>query len=378
MKLPTRRPLGPTRPAEPTRGHRPRSILTAATTACGLVLLAGSTVGVVRAEGVVGAESTAGGGTGPVVSGYIQTQLKVPVDTNGDGEAAPGRFRVQRARITVKGDVDRHISYEMDIDPRPPEITGFLRDAYFTIKDVVPHHRIRVGQQKTQFGYENLVSSSRLYFVNRTDVSDNLSRGMNLRDLGVSVLGKYRIGRGYRVDSAISFVNGAGMNVQEDNNDQKNVWGRLGLRKKTDALTWRLGASYGNGDVFDEGDDPEDPADDFFLDFARIGGDVELEMPRLEINAEYVQSKEKALGEEDDVTGYYVTLIGKTRWKAGPAFRYENVNDEFKRTILGAYFGESDAAFRVLVNYEFRTVEEDPDFPNGEDDRFYTWAQVRF
>jgi len=127
---------------------------------------------------------------GPKVYGYIQVQLlNQPLDTNGDNEVNEGRFRVQRARLSVEGEVNPYVSYEMDIDPRAPEIDGLLRDAYFNVK-VHSNHTVRIGQQKTVFGYENQVSSSRLYMVNRTELSDNMARAVNLRDIGISLRGR--------------------------------------------------------------------------------------------------------------------------------------------------------------------------------------------
>jgi len=65
------------------------------------------------------------------VYGYIQFQvINQPIDTNGDGDLNEGRSRVQRARLSVEGRINRYVSYEMDIDPRAPEVNGKLRDAF--------------------------------------------------------------------------------------------------------------------------------------------------------------------------------------------------------------------------------------------------------
>ena len=236
-----------------------------------------------------------------------------------------------------------------------------------------------IGQQKTQFGYENNVSSSRLYFVNRTDVFDNLSRGTNLRDIGIGLLGNVPLNEKFRLEEAITVVNGAGMNVQSDNTKKKNVWGRVGIRYKTEDLVGRAGVSGGYGDIFDEGDDPISPEDDFIVDFKRLGVDVEIEQKWFTMAAEYVTGADDEEGETTDRSGYYFIFTGKTRWGVGPSLRYETVDDgEFSRWVIGAYYGLPSERFRVLANYEFRKIEEDPEFPNGEDNRFYLWSQIRF
>ena len=126
----------------------------------------------------------------PKVYGYIQFQvINLPIDTNNDGDVNEGRSRVQRARLSVEGDINRYVSYELDIDPRGPEVTGKMRDAFFDIK-YMDNHRVRLGQQKTPFGLENSISSSKLYFVNRSEMADEMARGLNLRDQGVSLIGQ--------------------------------------------------------------------------------------------------------------------------------------------------------------------------------------------
>ncbi len=104
---------------------------------------------------------------------------------------------MQRVRLGVRGDLYKWLSYEVEVDPRAPEVKGLLRDAYLAFK-FIPRHQLRFGQQKTQFGYENRESSSDLFAVNRTELSDALSRGVNLRDIGVGVIGNVRLGKGWR------------------------------------------------------------------------------------------------------------------------------------------------------------------------------------
>jgi len=323
---------------------------------------------------------------GPKVYGYVQVQVvNLPLDTNGDGESNEGRARVQRARLSVEGRINKWISYELDIDPRPPEIDGFMRDAYFNL-ELSDNHRLRIGQQKTIFGYENSRSSSKLYMVNRTELADNMARGVNLRDQGVSLLGRGSIGGGTRMNYAIQVVNGAGMNTQRDNNKAKNVWGRFGLRNaKGASRKWQWGVSTGIGDQFEPYEpfeyiaatDSTDEITGAFIKFKRFGTDFRVEKSRFDLNGEFAIGPEKELGEEETIYAYYMTAIGKTSRPFGPLLRYEAFFDEFTRWTVGAYSGEPTDAFRVLLNYEFRWEEGDAD-EDVADDRLYLWTQVRF
>ena len=313
----------------------------------------------------------------PVVFGYIQTHYRHARDTSVDGIVDAPNFRVQRVRLGVKGDVFPWLSYDVEFDPRAPQIETVLRDAFLRFK-LIRDHQLRVGQQKTQFGYENPESSSELYAVNRTELSETLSRGVNLRDIGVGLLGHVNLGRAWRFEDAITVVNGAGLNVQADNTRRKNVWGRVGLRYRNASgdLTVRLGASGATGDQMNEGADPLDPADDFRQDFKRLGGDVQVDHRRVFLAAEYVRgtNENPLTGERDEPHGYYVNVVGKTPWRVGPLVRLDTLNDDFRRWTFGAYYALPKAPFRVMVNYEYRKLRD------GErvDDKFYIWTQVRF
>ena len=260
--------------------------------------------------------------------GFVQTHYRHAFETGDDGVFDAPNFRVQRVRLGAKGDLHPWLSYEVDIDPRAPNITGVLRDAFLAVT-VIPRHELRMGQQKTQFGYENRESSSDLFAVNRTELSDALSRGVNLRDIGVGLIGNIRLGTGWRIEDAITVVNGDGMNVQADSTRRKNVWGRAGLRYRQDRtdLTVRVGVSGASGDGMAEGIDPLDPADDYRQAFTRTGTDVQIDHRHVLLTAEYVRgaNDNTVTGEGEDLSGYYVNLVGKTRWRVGPILRLDKI-----------------------------------------------------
>ena len=314
----------------------------------------------------------------PTVFGFMQAHFRHARDTGGEaGVVDATNFRMQRVRIGVKGDIFPWLSYQVEIDPRSPEITGVLRDAYMSF-DFIPDHELRVGQQKTQFGYENTESSSELFAVNRTELADTLSRGINLRDIGVGLIGHVKLGGGFRFEDAITVVNGAGLNVQADNTRRKNVWGRVGVRYKNKPgdLMFRFGLSGATGDLIDEGNDPIDPRDDFRQTFNRLGTDVQIDHKRFFLSAEYVKGHdENALtGGGDDRSGYYVSVAGKTRFDVGPILRLDTLGEEFRRFTVGAYYALPKAPLRVMLNYEFRKLRDGA----RADDKFYVWTQVRF
>ena len=331
----------------------------------------------------------------PDLSGYLQVFYRFNVDTNDDRDRRPGAFRVMRARLEVKGALAERVSYDVEVDPRAPAIGGVLRDCFLAL-GYIPNHTLRIGQQKTTFGYENMESSTRLWAVNRTEVSDNLSRGATLRDIGIGLIGRLKLGGGFRLEDAFTVVNGAGMNVQDDDDAKKDFWGRIGVRAKLLHSRLWLGVSGGIGSVRDLGDDDFIADDDFFYDFRRIGGDVEFDNRWVFAAAEFVAGTDdvtrgpavaSGLQEtgSESIHGYYATLVGKTPWRFGPLVRYDVLGEEFTRWTVGAYYGLPKDSVRVMVNSEIRN-EEDPrclalDPPEdtcASDVRTYVWVQGRF
>jgi hypothetical protein len=313
----------------------------------------------------------------PRVYGFIQTHYRHAFATGTDGVFDAPNFRVQRVRLGVRGNLHPWLSYEVEIDPRSPDITGVLRDAFLSFR-FIPRHEVRFGQQKTQFGYENRESSSDLFAVNRTELSDALSRGKNLRDVGIGLIGNIKLGTGWRIEDAITVVNGDGLNVQADSTRRKDVWGRLGLRYRKDAadFTVRVGVSGATGDHIAEGVDPIDTADDYREAFTRLGTDVQIDHRHVLFTAEYVRgtNENTATAETDDLSGYYLNFVGKTRWKVGPILRLDTFADEFRRWTIGAYYGLPNVPLRVMLNYERRGLK---DSVRG-DDKLYLWTQIRF
>ena len=314
----------------------------------------------------------------PKISGVIQVHYLNEFNTNGDAIRDPDGFRILRARLIAEGNISKHISYELMIDPRAPEQGGILRDAYLEF-NYIKNQKIRVGQQKTQFGWENRQSITELYTVNRAEMSDGVSRGENLRDIGIGVLGHIKINDNFRFENAVTFTNGTKMNVAGpyDFNIKKALWGRLGLRYKKDDFTVTLGGSFGVGGLRYLGDSINDPSDDVYADFKRIGSDVQVDHKYFFLAGEYARGTDAVADTlYGEPSGYQVFFALKTKWKTGPLIRYDTFEDEWKVLTLGAYYGNPKDKFRVLVNYVFRGNIKD--VPSGHDDRLYVQCQLVF
>jgi phosphate-selective porin len=142
------------------------------------------------------------------INGYVQNRVTAiqggdegavlwPDPSVGDDTSGSGRgqnFRIRRARIIFSGQVGDHLGFYIQPDFASSAGSGGtdtsysnnitqLRDAYGDIFiDKRKVHRIRVGQSKVPYGYENLQSSSNRLALDRVDALNSAVR--DERDTG--------------------------------------------------------------------------------------------------------------------------------------------------------------------------------------------------
>jgi tetrahydromethanopterin S-methyltransferase subunit G len=135
------------------------------------------------------------------IRGYTQIRINDVVDeADGSapaqyvGDSSVGEdqeFIIRRARVILFGDVSDHVSIYLQPDfasnvPGSPDANHFtqIRDWYADLHiDKTRVNRIRIGQSKVPFGWENLQSSSNRLPLDRSDPINSAAR--NERDLGV-------------------------------------------------------------------------------------------------------------------------------------------------------------------------------------------------
>lgn len=307
------------------------------------------------------------------ISGYVQGRFNQGFDhdgklaRSGTGAAATtaSAFSVARARVRAGGDLVQGIGYAVEgefANVGPTLTDGFARVT------LVPYHEIRIGQQKTQFGYENPESSTRLAVVNRSLVSNALGReqtGVNAasgatRDIGVGILGKIPVAGSLILEWTGAVVNGSGPNRTTDDAvaPQKDFWGRIGPAMKVGFAAVRVGASLGRGyDVGTTG--PGTAGEPYRYLFRRVGGDVQLDTPWFFAAGEYVRGTNALRPGQQVAAGAYLYAYAKTPWNLGPVARVEAFDpdrdangDLQRRWTLGGYYDYRPIKVRVILNYE--------------------------
>ncbi len=134
------------------------------------------------------------------INGYTQLRINETIDNRGpappqhNGDSSIGdnqSFLLRRARMVLSGDVNDHLSVYLQPDfaasvPGSADSNHFvqLRDWYADIYlDTDRVHRIRAGQSKVPYGWENMQSSRNRLPLDRNDALNSATR--NERDLGV-------------------------------------------------------------------------------------------------------------------------------------------------------------------------------------------------
>jgi hypothetical protein len=130
--------------------------------------------------------------------GYMQVRYNGLLETNPDlgceqcdrswGGDNNG-FSIRRGRIVISGDINEHIYIYIQPDFASSAGTTNnvlqIRDAYFDVSlDSKKEYRIRIGQSKVPYGFENLQSSQNRLTLDRNDALN--SAVSNERDLGVT------------------------------------------------------------------------------------------------------------------------------------------------------------------------------------------------
>lgn len=139
------------------------------------------------------------------------------------GDASLGAFRLRRAKTKLEGWVySARVTYELQLnwaDTLDP-----LEDALLDL-DALGNGALRltVGQFKAPFGRQELTSSGKQQFVDRSIVSRYYARG---RDVGLQVHGQLA---GGRVSYAAGAFNGNGRTANRDRDDRHQWNARLQL-----------------------------------------------------------------------------------------------------------------------------------------------------
>ena len=224
-----------------------------------------------EAENPEKTEKKSGGLEMPKISGFVQGMYQANFDE--DFNLSSNTFRMRRVRLSVDGTLYKGLTYKIQGDfSRSP----MLVDAYVKYK-ACNAFAIQIGQFKTPFTLESPINPVNLEIFDYGEsvqklvgYSDVCGVGALGRDLGVMATGSLFPVKDYRiVDYAIGVFNGNGANAL-DNNNRKDIVGRLEVHPGLKDLTlsgsfyygqykssdnegvrnrWTAGAQYNDGNL---------------------------------------------------------------------------------------------------------------------------------
>lgn len=159
--------------------------------------------------------------------GYAQTQF----DMTKTGPETKNSFTMMRVILMANAELTRRLSFFLMIDAASTQASKHLHE-YYAQYAFMPELKVRVGQFKTPYTLENIISPTLLGTVNLNEgtrymagiAGDPLYGNYVGRDLGAMVTGdaiKARDGH-YYLNYSLGVFNGAGMNLR-DNNKHKDV-----------------------------------------------------------------------------------------------------------------------------------------------------------
>ena len=165
--------------------------------------------------------------------GYAQTQF----DMTKTGAETKNSFSMTRIILMANAELTRKLSFFLMIDVASTQAAKHLHE-YFAQYAFMPELKVRIGQFKTPYTLENIISPTLLGTVNLNEgtrymagiAGDPLYGNYVGRDLGAMITGdavKARDGH-YYLNYSLGVFNGAGMNLR-DNNKHKDVAAMLNI-----------------------------------------------------------------------------------------------------------------------------------------------------
>lgn len=161
------------------------------------------------------------------LGGYVQLQGEA-------GEAPDARFNgindrifIRRARLNIKGSFSEYFDFALQSEFGNSSISGvsgyrLQATDVFVVWNKYEAANIYLGQFKSPFGYEQLLSDTKTLFIERSLPNDQLTFG---RQAGIAVTGTFA---DKRFSYATGLFNGNGANNGNNDNDQFFYVTRLG------------------------------------------------------------------------------------------------------------------------------------------------------
>ncbi|MCJ7679722.1 MAG: OprO/OprP family phosphate-selective porin [Candidatus Aminicenantes bacterium] len=254
-------------------------------------------------------------------------------------EGSADSFRIRRARVAARWTILENLRCKILVETvQNPILLDFQLD--WKWNDAAA---LRLGQFKVPFSMENLLSSSDLDTVNRSNTVEKLcpgrQNGAKGRDIGAALTGGLS-----QFQYTVALFNGSGIN-RVDTDSRKDISARLVYSPSSRLV---VGLSYYNG---------EDPFFGTNSDMSRTGLELALELENLFLRGEAILGQDSGI----DRLGWYVmTGLDLLENKLRVIARYDRLDwnteipaDSLDTITLGGAWILSGKT-KMMLNYESR------------------------
>jgi phosphate-selective porin OprO/OprP len=181
------------------------------------------------------------------LGGFLHLQAEFGDSPDARFNGIEDRFLLRRARVNVQGSFLENFDYKAEIDFGANSLSeqtgsrGAVTD-FFLNWNKYEYANLKAGQYKTHFGWEQILSDTKLLTIERSLPNDRLTDG---RQIGTSVTGAILE---KRVSYAIGMFNGTSVNNSFNDNDHFMYTARIqGNALKTEwnkkPVEWNVGAN---------------------------------------------------------------------------------------------------------------------------------------
>ena len=258
------------------------------------------------------------------ISGYTQVQFQA---TNRDAAESHTTFEVRRGRLQLEAELKKELSLRIEFEATTTEVKA--RDLYLRY-DIGRSLTLKAGQLKKPFSYGRLRPARNLRIIERpTHIREDF-RGYLGRDVGL--LAEWDPIKLLEFSIGIFNGSGVGTGARNDNNDAKDVVGRIELEPLKDLA---FGLNVSSHSVVQT---IQDPLPTFAEErFTAYGVDVSCDIGNLKLIAEGLYADKPEIDTDTEIIGLYFTGVYKREVQAyglvamehGGRLEYKDNSDPF-------------------------------------------------
>jgi len=285
------------------------------------------------------------------VGGFVQLQGEAGDAPDSRFNGINDRFLIRRARLNIKGSFAEHFDFALQSEFGNNAISGvsgyrLQATDLFVNWNKYEKANLTLGQFKTPFGYEQLLSDTKVLFIERSLPNDLLTFG---RQVGIAASGSFA---GKRIIYSAGLFNGNGSNSGNNDNDQFMYVARTGV------VAWT--GKPGKLSLGVDAARSVDTGANFTGERTAWSADAQLTAGAFDLAAEYLhQHLDRATGTDTTADGWYAQagyyLPGK-KWQLLTRFETYDpntaiANDDSHDWTFGASYYLKGDDLKFSLNY---------------------------